>query len=701
MDKKTWQELFLKATQAHQQNKLTEAEQQYRQLLQVNPYQADVLHLLGIVCSQQSRHEEAIAYIQKAIRLYPEVPVFYNNLGEVFARKGETDRAMSSFRKAIQLAPDFAEAHYNLANVLKQAGHLTQAIDSYTRTLQLKPVHIKALYNLGNAYMEQGLIKSAMECYQQVVHIQPNFAEAHNNLGIAWQEWDNWEEATMHYQKATLLNPDFSEAFRNLASALETQGKTEESLFVYQQMVRKDPANLITRFQADTIPPVIFNSAAQIQSYRTGLLSTLDFYTTQDFRLDLSKLQDTSLQPSSILIYQGENDRHIKEKYATVFNKYFTGYNQVKFTRNSSLPHIGFVVTAGHEGVFIKCMRGILNNLSDTQFKITVICSAPNGEKILRPAISNPGVLYLSIPKRFDQAVETMQLAKFDILYYWEVGTDAINYFLPYVRIAPIQCTSWGWPVTSGIPNIDYFISSKLLEIPQSQDQYSEKLVQFNRLPVYYYFPQAPGLIRTRSDFNIPEKAHLYVCTQNLRKVHPDFDQMIARILRLDTQGILAFISDKHTTVTELLKSRFAQHFPELTDRIHFLPRMDEDDYFQVLTLADVVLDTLYYGGGANTTYDAFAVGTPVITLPTEFHRGRYAYAAYQQMGIEKCIAANSNEYVQKAVRIASIPEYRAEISRKIKAAHQAVFEDKQAVTELSEWLLSVWQEINKISFEK
>jgi protein O-GlcNAc transferase len=690
MNKHTWQEAFLKATQAHQQDRLPEAEEAYRQLLQLNPYHGDTLHLLGVACSQQNRHEEGIQYIQKAIRLYPEVPVFHNNLGEIFARKGENIRAAASFKKAIQLTPGFAEAHYNLANVLKLTGHLTQAIQHYKRTLQLKPGHVKALYNIGNAYMEQGNLRSALECYQQVVQVQPNFEEAHNNLGIALQEWDHWEEATLHYQKATQLNPDFLEAFRNLASALDTQGKTNESLTVYQQMIRKNPTDLIIRFQADTLSPIIFSSAQEIDAYRTHLYAILDFYSTQDFHLSLSKLQDTAIQPSSILIYQGENDRPVKEKYAALFTQYFSGCNQVVVTPKSSLPHLGFVVTAGHEGVFIKCMRGILNQLSGSLFKITVVCSAPNGEKILRPAIDNPAIHYLSIPKDFLGAIHCMRQASFDLLYYWEVGTDTINYFLPYIRIAPVQCTSWGWPVTSGIPNMDYFVSSKLLETPQSQEYFSETLIQLNRLPVYYYLPSLPVFDKARKDFNLPEKGNLYLCTQNLRKVHPDFDQIIAQILRLDATGLVIFIADKYSSITQQLQKRFKLAFPELVHRIHFLPRMNEADYLQVLHLAHVVLDTTYYGGGANTTYDSFAVGTPVVTLPTNFHRGRYAYAAYQQMAIQDCIAKNANEYVQLAIRIASSPEFRSAISRKIKAAHLAIFEDKQAVAELSEWFMEV-----------
>lgn len=690
MHKDSWQAIFLKATEAHQQSRLPEAEQLYRQLLQFNPYHADTLHLLGIACSQQGKHEEAIVHISKAVRLQPDVPVFHNNLGEVFARKGETVKALSCFTKALQLAPGFADAHFNLANVLKQAGRLEEAVKHYKQTIQLKPTHSKALYNLANTLMEQGNTRSALEFYRQGVELQPDFAQAHNNLAIALQEWEEWEEATIHYRKAVSLNSAFHQALRNLASALETQGKYPEALACYQQMTNNTPVDAFTRFTVDILSPVIFSSVAHIHSHRQKLWQTLEQYQEEDFPLQLSKIHDTSLQPPSILIYQGENDRDIKEKYASLFSWNFKDAALPVKKTSPRLPHLGFVVTAGHEGVFLKCMRGMLNELSADKFRLTLVCSAPNGEKILRPAIGNPAVQYLILPRRFDLAAELMRQARFDVLYYWEAGTDVTNYFLPYCRIAPVQCTSWGWPVTSGIPTMDYFISSILLEPADGASHYSEKLVLLNRLPVYYYFPPVPALSKTPGSFGMPENRHLYLCTQNLRKVHPDFDRIVGQILDKDAMGVVVFIADKHASVTQLRQNRLHQAFPQLTDRIYFLPRLQEEAYLQLVSLADVVLDTLYYGGGANTCYDAFAAGTPIVTMPGSFHRGRYAFAAYQQMGIPDCIASDINDYIEKAVQMAASPGFRQKISRKILAAHPAIFEDKQAVIELSAWFEKV-----------
>jgi protein O-GlcNAc transferase len=104
-----------------------------------------------------------------------------------------------------------------------------------------------------------------------------------------------------------------------------------------------------------------------------------------------------------------------------------------------------------------------------------------------------------------------------------------------------------------------------------------------------------------------------------------------------------------------------------------------------------VALDTFHYGGGANTIYDAFEAGVPVVTMPGEMHKGRYAFAAYQQIGVSQCIAKNPEEYSDLAVRIANDPEFRNSIVLQLKSNQQNIFEDEKSVYELEVFLKTVF----------
>jgi hypothetical protein len=78
-----------------------------------------------------------------------------------------------------------------------------------------------------------------------------------------------------------------------------------------------------------------------------------------------------------------------------------------------------------------------------------MVCSRARAAAIAS-AVRRKEIRWMQLPLRFDHAAERLRAAPFDLLYYLEVGTDRTNHFLPFPRLAPVQCTGWGWPDTSG-----------------------------------------------------------------------------------------------------------------------------------------------------------------------------------------------------------------------------------------------------------
>ncbi len=150
---------------------------------------------------------------------------------------------------------------------------------------------------------------------------------------------------------------------------------------------------------------------------------------------------------------------------------------------------------------------------------------------------------YVPIADTFRDAVRQVREAACDLLYYWEVGSDAMNYFLPFAQLAPVQCTSHGSLTTTGVPAVDYFFSSSLIETEGAAGHYSERLWQSRallmcqeRLPPVS--PAWPGY------FGLPENRRLYGCFQNPLKLHPDFDGLLAGILAADSLGTIVLLAD-------------------------------------------------------------------------------------------------------------------------------------------------------------
>ena len=90
------------------------------------------------------------------------------------------------------------------------------------------------------------------------------------------------------------------------------------------------------------------------------------------------------------------------------------------------------------------------------------------------------------------------------------LGMDVRTYFLAFARLAPVQCVTWGHPDTTGIPNLDTFLSSSLIEPLDAEEHYSERLHRFSTLPTYYLRHKIPERLKSRADFGFDEKQRIY-----------------------------------------------------------------------------------------------------------------------------------------------------------------------------------------------
>ena len=161
--------------------------------------------------------------------------------------------------------------------------------------------------------------------------------------------------------------------------------------------------------------------------------------------------------------------------------------------------------------------------------------------------------------------------------------------------------------------------------------------------------PKEPVPGKTREEFGFEPDAHIYLCPQTLFKFHPDFDPLLGAVLDGDPAGTLVLIEGKHKEWQELLMARLQSSIEEAGERVRFVPRQGFDDYLSLLSCADVILDPPIFGGG-NSTLEALAMGTPVVTLPDKYLRARISYTWYRKMEVMDCVAKDSKDYVRIAL---------------------------------------------------
>jgi predicted O-linked N-acetylglucosamine transferase (SPINDLY family) len=135
-----------------------------------------------------------------------------------------------------------------------------------------------------------------------------------------------------------------------------------------------------------------------------------------------------------------------------------------------------------------------------------------------------------------------------------------------------------------------------------------------------------------------------------------------------------------------MLQSRLKQSIPDVVDRVVFVPRMNPEDFAQFLALSDVILDPYPFGGGT-TTYESFAAGVPIVTMPGKHMRSRVTYACYQQMGYTDLVAQTDEQYIQIANKMGMNADARLAAKAQIQQKASLLFSDAAAVDEISNFL--------------
>lgn len=228
-------ELLASARQWQQSGDVARAEAAYRQLLALEPDNAELWYLVGTVCQPQGKAAESMAAYQKAVAIKPGFAQAQNSLGIALAQQGRSREAEECFAAAVRASPDFAQAHNNLGNALKEQGRYEEALVCYQEAVRLKPDFAEGHNNLGNLERELGRFDDAVANCRQALRLKPDLADAHNNLGAAYSSLRRWEDAATSYRQAIVLRPTHAEAHSNLGNALRELGRLDEAITSFRQ----------------------------------------------------------------------------------------------------------------------------------------------------------------------------------------------------------------------------------------------------------------------------------------------------------------------------------------------------------------------------------------------------------------------------------------------------------------------------------
>jgi len=685
------QALWQRAIAAHQAGRLPEAEAAYLAWLQQSPQDGAGLHQLALVYAQQSRFEESLKYFRQAAPLCAQRADVWNNLGEAERRAGNLPAAQAALQKSLQLAPQFPEAHFNLGCVLRDAEQVEMAFAAYRKAIELRPQYARAHHNLGNLLRREGKLPVALEHYRRAIECQPHWWEPQWNLAVTQLELGETALALAGIQRVRGLIPSTSDIDADvvLGDVYCKRGQIDLARQHYLQANQRHPERGLSRLRYELLSPAIPRSDADIQQQRSNAAETLQRFETSDWSWDICDLQGSGAEPPMGWTYHGDNERPLKAAYAQLFLDRIPPL-PISPRAPKVRPHVGFLVTTGHEGVFNRCLGGLVQQLVERgQLQVSYV-STRAGLNVLRHVRPQSTVGRFEISEKVVDAASQLAASDIDILCYWEIGTDSLNYFLPFFRAVPWQFGTWGWPSTSGHTRVDGYLSSSLLEPEDGQDHYSERLIRLPALPTWYERPDPPSIDSSRARWGIAKDQHLLVCAQNLRKLQPAFDRLVGILLQRDPQATVLLLADEQPTITELYRERLSQTLGSQMSRVQIVSRMPREEYLGLLQQADVILDSIGYGGGANTALDAAAVGTPVVTWTGPYQRGRWQTAVNQLLGVPELNAASVEVYAALVLRLCEESDFRKTVQQRIGDHAASLFQSADAVTAYEECFLQV-----------
>ena len=665
----------------------------YEKAIQINTNYVDAYYNLGIILSELGEYQKAMSSYEKVIQINPNYANAYYNLGNTLKELGEYQKAMSSYEKVIQINPNHIDAHNNLGIIFNELGENQKAMSCYEKAIQINHNYIDAHNNLGIIFKELGEYQKAMSSYEKVIQINPNYANAYYNLGIIFKELGEYQKAMSSYEKAIQINPNHIDAHNNLGNILNELGENQKALNSYEKAIKIEPENLTSHWLSMNTFPVIYNNFEEIDQYRKNFLKSIKKVNLLlDTQSKYSKKQLVNAIKSSTnfyLHYQGKDVLELQQHYAHLIeqitqNIYQEFHKERKKNISSKYIKIGFVSSFFRSHTVSKLFKNWILKLDQKYFKRFVYYVDNKFDHTTNEIKQN--VDYFFNHTDVDQLINQISHDNLDVLIYLDIGMRPIIQILSSLRLAPIQCNTWGHPVTSGFKNIDYYFSSELMEDQNSQKYYSENLIMLPNLGINYDFPNLSNIKKP----NILNKSNttIFLNLQSLFKLLPQDDHIYLDILKKNSDCCFWFIHGKKISVTSIFKERISKLFKkegyDFEKYSYFHPRCSQEEFFGLIEESDIILDSFNWSGG-NTSLEAISLNKPIVTYPSAFMRGRHTYGILKILDIEETIAISKKNYVEIAVKLANDKNFRNSIVDKIKKNKNKLFNDDKPLKFLEE----------------
>jgi predicted O-linked N-acetylglucosamine transferase (SPINDLY family) len=625
------------AIQRHQAGQLAEAEALYRQILAIQPNQADALHLLGMVAHQCARHDLAVNLIGRALVVNPGLAAAYSNLGEAYRSLGRVEEAIHAYRHAIALQPDLLEAHRNLALTLMFKADFPKAAEAFRRVLELRPDSPEAHNNLGLALTELRRLEEAMAAYRRALELRPNYAIAQSNLGSVLRERGRFAEAIAAGRLAVEMDPASGEALNNLGIALAEGGHLEEAMPVFRRALEIKPHSAMAhnnlgnalKDQGRIEEAVVeLRQAVQLAPERAWVHSNLIYALHFDPRED----------DHAIAREQQLWNRHFAEPRKTVLRPHRNDPNPERRLR------VGYVSAEFYDHVVGRNLLPLLEHHDPAQFEVFCYSAVVNPDQFTETIRRRGGHWRETIELNDEAFFDTIRRDGIDILV--DLSQHMAGNRLPFFALqpAPVQVSFAGYPAGTGLKAIGHRISDRYLESGRGVNE------QVHLIDSFWCYHPGDAEVEVNA---LPAESSgkiTFGSLNNFCKVNEALLKVWGRVLAAVPESRLILMAPVGNHRQETLNVLRREGIDEA--RIEFVERSPRRAYLELHRRIDIVLDSYPYNGHT-TSLDALWMGVPVVTQVGKQAVSRAGYSQLSNLGLTELLAISNDQYIGIATALA------------------------------------------------
>lgn len=515
----------------------------------------------------------------------------------------------TSLRALLQAHPASADGWHSLARLLKQRGRAEDALDAMGRAVSLKALDADAQGEFSDMLIEHRRYLSAEQIANRAVLLKPTDPIKFNRLALAMR-WARKFDAALQCLHASLkLDPKLDRTHNMLGIVYSEGGDLNMAEASYRRALELNP------------------QLHAVQSNMLFLMSHRACYSPQDLLREHRKFGEMAARRAKGQVQK----RHAND-------------------RDPARPlRVGFVSGDLRQHAVMNFLEPIWEELDREQFQIYAYHTGEQDDKTSERAKKLTASWQRVRGMTEAQLRDCIVADRIDILFDLSGHTDGNRLTAFAMRPAPVQVSWIGYPGTTGLAEMDYFITDSHAAAPGVLDaQFTEKLVY---LPAAFTFRPSPDSSPVGPS---PAAKNGYITFGSFNRYTKISDDVLAlwgRVLTsVPDSKILMGNMDADLSVR--IKERFAK-FGVSADRIRTRPNVAMKTYLALHNEVDIALDTFPYTGGTTTCHSLW-MGVPILALSGETRVSRQTSGVLHQVGLSDWVSESADELVEKAVRWAN-----------------------------------------------